>query len=46
MADDGQLVDAATISDEPGQIVSFGTDAAGEVYVLSIGGSVFRLDPA
>ncbi len=46
VAEDGQLVDAATISDEPGQIVSFGTDAAGEVYVLSIGGSVFRLDPA
>jgi glucose/arabinose dehydrogenase len=46
VARDGQLVDAATISDEPGQIVSFGTDAAGEVYVVSIGGGVFRLDPA
>jgi glucose/arabinose dehydrogenase len=46
VAQDGQLVDAATISDEPGQIVSFGTDGAGEVYVVSIGGGVFRLDPA
>ncbi|HEX6668666.1 MAG TPA: PQQ-dependent sugar dehydrogenase, partial [Gemmatimonadales bacterium] len=46
VADNGQLVDAATISEEPGQIVSFGTDVAGEVYVLSIGGSVFRLEPA
>jgi glucose/arabinose dehydrogenase len=46
VAQDGQLVDSATISDEPGQIVSFGTDGAGEVYVVSIGGGVFRLDPA
>jgi glucose/arabinose dehydrogenase len=46
VAQDGELVDSATISDEPGQIVSFGTDSAGEVYVVSIGGGVFRLDPA
>ena len=46
VAEDGQLVDAATISDEPGRIVSFGTDGAGEVYVVSIGGAVSRLDPA
>ncbi|HEX9968857.1 MAG TPA: hypothetical protein VGB03_01865, partial [Acidimicrobiales bacterium] len=25
---------------------SFGEDAAGELYVLSLGGKVFRLDPA
>jgi glucose/arabinose dehydrogenase len=45
-AENGQLVDAATISEDPRQIVSFGVDGAGEVYVVSIGGGVFRLDPA
>lgn len=29
-----------------GLLVSFGEDAAGEVYVLSLGGDVSRLDPA
>jgi glucose/arabinose dehydrogenase len=29
-----------------GQITSFGQDAAGEVYVLTAGGSVFRVAPA
>jgi glucose/arabinose dehydrogenase len=28
-----------------GNVVSFGEDAAGEVYVIDIGGSVFRLEP-
>lgn len=28
------------------QIISFGTDAAGEVYVLSLDGTIDRLDPA
>ena len=31
---------------DPGTLVSFAEDAAGEVYVVSIGGSVSRLDPA
>jgi glucose/arabinose dehydrogenase len=31
---------------EPGTLVSFAEDADGEVYVVSIGGAVFRLDPA
>ena len=31
---------------EPGTLVSFAEDADGEVYVVSIGGSVSRLDPA
>ncbi len=29
-----------------GTLVSFGEDLAGDLYVVSIGGSVFRLDPA
>ncbi|HEX9992705.1 MAG TPA: PQQ-dependent sugar dehydrogenase [Acidimicrobiales bacterium] len=29
-----------------GQLVSFGEDASGEVYVLSLAGDVYRLDPA
>ena len=31
---------------EPGTLVSFGEDADGEVYVVSIGGPVLRIDPA
>ena len=27
------------------KVVAFGTDASGEVYVLGVGGGVFRLDP-
>ena len=46
VAEGGQLVDSARVSEEPGQVVSFGTDANGEVYVLSLSGGVFRLDPA
>lgn len=30
---------------EEGTLVSFGEDAAGELYVVSIGGPIFRLDP-
>lgn len=31
---------------DPGTLVSFAEDADGEVYVISIGGSIARLDPA
>ena len=31
---------------DAGQLVSFGEDAAGELYVLSLSGPVYRLDPA
>ncbi len=31
---------------EEGTLVSFGEDGAGELYVVSIGGRIFRLDPA
>jgi glucose/arabinose dehydrogenase len=38
--------DGRKISDGPEQIVSFGVDQAGEVYVMSFDGGVFRIDPA
>jgi hypothetical protein len=41
----GERVDLG-IGVEAGTLVSFAEDAAGEVYVVSIGGSVSRLDPA
>lgn len=41
----GERVDLGVAVD-PGTLVSFAEDAAGEVYVISIGGSVSRLDPA
>jgi glucose/arabinose dehydrogenase len=48
VVDGGQVADDVDLGlDVPGgQLVSFGEDAAGEVYVLSLGGSVSRLDPA
>ena len=45
-APDGTVSQSATLSDAPEQVVSFGTDAAGEVYVVSLGGGIYRLDPA
>jgi glucose/arabinose dehydrogenase len=46
-ADGGQTVDERTFDDVSGDaLVSFGTDAAGEVYVVSLEGPIFRLDPA
>jgi hypothetical protein len=41
-----QVTDRAVLSDEPGAVVSFGTDAKGELYVVSQRGSIYRLDPA
>jgi glucose/arabinose dehydrogenase len=46
-ADGGQTVDERTFDDVSGaSLVSFGTDAAGEVYVLSLDGPIYMLDPA
>ena len=45
-ADGNQVTDRAVLLDEPGQVVSFGTDEQGELYVVSLGGSIYRLDPA
>jgi glucose/arabinose dehydrogenase len=43
----GETVDERTFDDVSGNsLVSFGTDAAGEVYVLSLDGAIYRLDPA
>ena len=42
----GQTVDQRTFDASGGDLVSFGTDAAGEVYVLSLEGPIYRLDPA
>ena len=46
VADGNQVTDRAVLSDQPGQVVSFGTDAKGELYVVSLSGSIYRLDPA
>jgi glucose/arabinose dehydrogenase len=43
----GQTVDERTFDDVSGNsLVSFGTEAAGEVYVLSLDGAIYRLDQA
>jgi len=48
---DGEVVDHLEITDEIdpegvlGGLSSFGEDAAGELYLVSIDGSVFRVDP-
>ena len=44
--DGNQVTDRATLSDQPEQVVSFGTDADGELYVVSLGGTIYRIDPA
>lgn len=41
---DGRRQDLVPLED--GQLVSFGEDAGGELYVLSLAGPVYRLDPA
>ena len=45
-AEGGQTVDETTFDAEGSSLVSFGTDRAGEVYVLSLDGGIYRLDPA
>ena len=45
-AADGETVDERTFDAEGSELVSFGTDTAGEVYVLSLDGAIYRLDPA
>lgn len=48
LARDGVLVETRSleVSVPGGQAVSFGEGPAGEVYVMSLGGGLFRLDPA
>jgi glucose/arabinose dehydrogenase len=42
----GQTVDDHAFDASGSELVSFGVDAAGEVYVLSLGGQIYRIDPA
>jgi glucose/arabinose dehydrogenase len=42
----GKVVDQADLHIHVDQLVSFGQDAAGELYVLSLGGGVYRIDAA
>ncbi|HEX6237018.1 MAG TPA: PQQ-dependent sugar dehydrogenase [Acidimicrobiales bacterium] len=44
-ADDGGLTDEHTFDVSLGNPASFGTDGDGEVYALSLGGPILRLDP-
>ena len=46
VVDDGEVVEQADLGVDGGQVVSFAEDADGELYLLDLGGSVFRLDPA
>jgi glucose/arabinose dehydrogenase len=41
----GEVVEQAELGVAAGQVVSFGQDADGELYVLDLGGPVYRLDP-
>jgi glucose/arabinose dehydrogenase len=45
---DGQVVEARSleVSVPGGQVVSFGEGPEGELYVLSLGGGLYRIDPA
>src|SRR5690606_2514954 len=46
-ASDGATVEERTYDDVEGSdVVSFGEDGDGEVYVLSIAGPIYRIDPA
>jgi glucose/arabinose dehydrogenase len=45
-AADGQVVEDHTFAAEGTELVSFGEDAAGEVYVLSLDGTIYRVDAA
>ena len=42
----GELVDQADLDVQVDQLASFGQDAAGELYALSLAGAVYRIDPA
>ncbi|HEX6568104.1 MAG TPA: PQQ-dependent sugar dehydrogenase [Acidimicrobiales bacterium] len=43
---DGQVSEEHTFEAEGSELVSFGQDADGEVYVLSLAGPIYRLDAA
>jgi hypothetical protein len=43
-AEGGQTVEERTFDAEGSELVSFGEDEAGEVYVLSLEGPIYRID--
>lgn len=43
---DGEVTESAVLDSDVEQVVSIDTDSSGEVYVLSLGGSISRLDRA
>jgi glucose/arabinose dehydrogenase len=45
-AQDGALSDQRMFDAQGANLVAFGEDAAGEVYVMSLDGPIYRLDPA
>lgn len=44
--EDGELVDHRFLGPRIGNLASFGEDAGGELYALSLEGGVFRIEPA
>jgi len=46
LGEDGQVAEQAELGIDAGSVVSFATDADGEVVVLDLGGGVYRIDPA
>lgn len=42
----GLVLEQGSLGVDGGSVVGFATDAAGEVYLFDLGGSVWRLDPA
>ena len=45
-ASGGQTVEERTFDAEGSELVSFGEDSAGEIYVLSLDGTIYRIDAA
>lgn len=46
LGDDGQVAETAVLLPDAGSLVSLDTDADGRVYLLSLDGSISRVDPA
>jgi glucose/arabinose dehydrogenase len=43
---DGQAGEETFLTEDPGEVATFGESPTGELYVASLGGGVWRLDPA
>ncbi len=43
---DARATEHRFLGPQVGQLASFGQDQSGELYVLSLGGNIFRIDPA